>query len=117
MDEKDEIVATKEKLLLSALPYDFLTCCRMAEDYGGVVVPAHVNKDANSVLGNLGFFPPDCAFRTVEVRPECPDDLVPEHFFQVHSSDAHYLEHMAEPEHALETQGRDCLSILKVLAG
>lgn len=116
MNEKDEIIGTKEKLLLSALPYDFMECCRLAGEYGGVVVPAHVNKEANSVLGNLGFFPDACSFGTIEVRPELAQDFVPDTFRQVHSSDAHDLEFISEPEWTLEVESRNSLSVLKVLA-
>lgn len=116
MNEKDEIIGSKEKLLLSALPFDFTRCCELAGEYGGIAVPAHVNKEANSVLGNLGFFPESCSFGTIEVRPELSQASVPDTFRQVHSSDAHDLEFIAEPEWTLNVAGRNSLSILRALA-
>lgn len=117
LNELDQEIASREKLLLSALPYDFATCCALARGHGGVVVPAHVNKQVNSVLANLGFFPEDCPFGTIEVRPECPQESIPAHFRWIFSSDAHDLAWISEPDWKLEISGRDVCSVLRVLAG
>lgn len=115
MNEKDEVVGCREKLLVSALPYDFRTCCCLARDHGGVVVPAHVNKGANSVLSNLGFFPDECLFDTIEVCPGLPLDLAPARFRQIFSSDAHDLACISEPERRLELEVYSSLSVLRAL--
>lgn len=117
MNERDEITGKLDKLLLTALPYSFSECCELAERAGGVVVPAHVNKGANSLLSNLGFFPPDCEFATIEVREECPMDGVLPGYRQVHSSDAHFLETMSEPVHELEVAQATIAAVLDALRG
>lgn len=116
MNEYDERVGLREKLLIGALPYDFSACCSLAREHGGVVVPAHVNKKTNSVLGNLGFFPDDCQFGTIEVRPELATDRVPPHFRRISSSDAHYLEFISEPDWKLEVSSCSARGVLEALS-
>ncbi len=107
MDENDEIVGEKEKLLISATSYSFDECCALIKEHGGVYVPAHVNKDANALLANLGFFPPHIVFPAIEVwrggaPVDKPDSLI------IHDSDAHMLDQISERENflELETGGR-----------
>ena len=50
---RDRVKGTLEKLLISALPYDIDESCALAREHGGYVVPAHINKGANSMLANL----------------------------------------------------------------
>ena len=91
LNEKDEVVGTLDKLLISALPYDIDESCALVREYGGYAVPAHINKGANSVLANLGFFPPQLFFKTVETVPGLAIESDISRFEQIHSSDAHNL--------------------------
>ena len=70
--------------------------------FGGVPVPAHINRGANGLLINLGLMPPEPFYSTVEVWRLLPCDegaLRGRHV--LHSSDAHYLGDIQEREHAL----------------
>ena len=70
--------------------------------FGGVPVPAHINREANGLLINLGLMPPEPFYSTVEVWRLLPCDegaLRGRHV--LHSSDAHYLGDIQEREHAL----------------
>ena len=69
--------------------------------------PAHVEKSANSLIANLGFVPPDSRFKTAELK-----DLKQLHRVRrdnpylegcriISNSDAHYLEHIQEPERTI----------------
>ena len=40
----------------------------LAEKYGGVCYPAHVDRQANGIISTLGFLPPDMHFPTVELH-------------------------------------------------
>lgn len=91
MDEDDQIVMEEPRLLLqsSDLPLEGISA--LARRYGGIAIPAHVNKKANSLLYNLGFVP-DGAYSTLEIstRAAAPKvDLSRYHL--LFSSDAHYL--------------------------
>lgn len=115
LNEKDEVVGTLDKLLISALPYDIDESCALVREYGGYAVPAHINKGANSVLANLGFFPPQLFFKTVETVPGLAIESDISRFEQIHSSDAHNLWQIAERERALEVEIANVRTILQKL--
>ena len=64
--------------------------------------PAHIDKNSNSLIANLGFIPPDSSFQTVELKDmKKLHSLKREHPYLEHcriisNSDAHYLEHINE---------------------
>lgn len=115
MDENDEVVGSLEKLLISALPFDMGECFALAGQYGGRVVPAHVNKGANSVFANLGFMPADLPISTVEVVTGLPTMGDVSKYFQLCNSDAHTLGAIAERENFLELDGGGRKNVLKLL--
>ena len=71
--------------------------------FGGVPVPAHINRGSNGILNALGFLPPFLPFSALEVARDMPlpEKGIPP-LFQLHSSDAHYLENILEREVFLE---------------
>ncbi len=115
MDENDEVTGQLDKLLISALPFDMNECCARIKEYGGYSVPAHINKGANSVLANLGFFPPQLYFKTIEVVPGLAITNDISGFQKIHSSDAHNLWQIAEAEHVIEAEENTVFAILKKL--
>lgn len=115
MDENDEVVGTLDKLLISALPYDIDESCALVREYGGYPIPAHINKGANSVLANLGFFPPQLSFKTIETVPGLAIENDVSRFEQIYSSDAHNLWQIAERERHLEVKDANVRTILQKL--
>ena len=66
---------------------------------GGVPVPAHINRGSNGLLINLGFMPEELKFTAVEVSRSLPCPHTPQVGKVIlHSSDAHYLGDILEPE-------------------
>ncbi len=115
LDNEDNIVGKKDKLLISATPFSIDEVFSMGRQAGGVVVPAHVNKDANSIFANLGFFPPQIEFDTIEVTKglHIPDEC--EKYRQLHSSDAHNLWQIAEKEEYLKLETATLENLFKKL--
>lgn len=112
MNDDDEIVLEEPRLLLqsSDLPLDSITS--LAQRYGGIAVPAHVNKKANSLLYNLGFVP-EGAYNTLEIytKAAAPKvDLTRYHL--LFSSDAHYLDDIAERTFLIEVTERSVQGLL-----
>lgn len=66
--EDDQIAGTEEKLLISATSISFDQVFDLTASYNGIMVPAHINKPSTSLLGNLGFIPPDSRFTCAEVK-------------------------------------------------
>lgn len=104
MDDQDEETGVEDKLLIQALDLPLEELVALCQGMGGVVVPAHVNKMANSLLGNLGFVPPGIPFAAMEVvpppMPEPQADL--SSWRHLRSSDAHYLGQILEREFFIE---------------
>ena len=82
---------------------------------------AHVEKDANSLIANLGFVPPDSKFKTAELK-----DLKKLHGLKkdnpyleqcriISNSDAHYLEHIHEPGLTLPVEEKSAEGIVRAL--
>lgn len=102
MDENDEITGNLEKLLLSALPYSLEECVQMVRRHGGAAVPAHINRESNSILANLGFMPQTVQFNTIETIKNIDAPGVDLTAYQLlHSSDAHMLCDISEQENFL----------------
>ena len=102
LDDQDEVTGSVEKLLLSACSLSLDRAADLARAYGGVPVPAHINREANSLLANLGFIPPDAGFQTVEVYRHMPcEETLTRGYLVLHSSDAHYYTDISERENSL----------------
>lgn len=121
MNEEDNIIGTKKKLLINATSISFDEAFPLVESYGGIAYPAHVDKSSTSLISNLGFVPPQSTFTCAEFHD----------FKNLHSlrkahpyfgkcnviccSDAHYLRDIHEPEHQLFTESRSMEHIFKAL--
>lgn len=120
-NDQDEIIGEEPNLLIGSSSISFDEVFSLMKDYHGVMIPAHIDKDSNSLLANLGFVPPDSQFRCIEMK-----DVT--HFSQIAktnpylyqcqmliNSDAHYLEHISEPEHILSVDQCTTKDILQHL--
>lgn len=118
MDADDHIIGYEDNLLATAAQLSVSDVVRAVRDLGGAVYPAHVDKDAYSMLSNLGAIPPELGFRSVEVHNLQKLDVLAAHIapYQVlHSSDAHYLWDIAEPELTIDAAEKNISTILSVL--
>lgn len=104
MNEKDEEINKLDKLLLNATNYSVSDVYRMAGDFGGIMVPAHINKMSNSILANLGFMPFDLDIKTIEVynKASFPSGFDKNKYLCITNSDAHYLEDISEMKNIMD---------------
>lgn len=106
MNEDDEELYDVKKLLTGAVNMSIYECKAVCEVMGGVVIPAHAEKDSFSLLSVLGFCPDDLDFEAFELKdPSRYDELVSRRLLPpgrriYSSSDAHCIEKIAE--HPLE---------------
>ena len=121
--EEDEVVGTEPNLLINSVDISFDQLWDLVRSYDGVMFPAHIEKSANSLIANLGFVPPDSQFRTAELR-----DLKKLHKVKkmnpylegcriISNSDAHYLEHIHEPDLTILVKERSIRGVLEALMG
>ncbi len=121
-DTSDQICGTVPNLLINAANISFDELWPLVRGYGGVMFPAHIDKTANSLIANLGFVPPDSQFTTAEVK-----DLKKLHQLRkenpylencriISNSDAHYLEHIHEPQLTLRVAQKSAKGVIDALS-
>ena len=106
MDEEDNIIGRVENLLTNATTLVVDDAYRLAEQYGGVCYPAHIDRQANGIVSVLGTFPESPDFSSAEYHQKEFRSEYEEKFpwlkgkSVVVSSDAHYLWDMNEAENS-----------------
>ena len=116
MNEDGEVLREEETLLIGASDLPLKAAAQEVRSRGGVPVPAHINRGSNGLLINLGFFPPDIEFSAVEVWRALPcDPAVQAGRIVLHSSDAHYLGDILEPEITIHLPERSVAAFLDYL--
>ena len=117
----DKIIGTIPNLLINATDISFDDVFDLTKDYNGIMIPAHIDKTANSLLANLGFIPPDSQFTCAEIKDMSKyHELKKQHPYLerchiISDSDAHYLEHINEPHYTLSVKSRNPKDILSAL--
>ncbi len=88
----DEPLCEEENLLIYAAQLSLAEAARAVRGLGGAFYPAHIDREANGILGVLGVLPVEPDFPTVELHDggPCAGKRV------VVSSDAHRLWEIAE---------------------
>ncbi|MBR5288916.1 MAG: hypothetical protein IKU34_10080 [Clostridia bacterium] len=118
MNAQDEVIGTQERLLISALDLSFEACAALIGEYGGLCVPAHINRGSNGCLNALGFLPSGIAYDALEVSKTVPQPQMDLSGYRIlHSSDAHYLEHILEPEFTIEAGEKSVEALFSAIAG
>ncbi len=117
MDENDEILGEEENLLVTATNLSFNEAFELVRKYGGVPVPAHIDRSSYSVLSNIGFIPDDLSIKTLEITPPRRNFLQKdyENYNILSSSDAHYLENISEREFSIDINAKNVKAFLDFL--
>ena len=116
MNEDDEVIREEDELLIGASDLPLGKLAELVRSYGGVPVPAHINRGSNGLLVNLGFVPEDAGFTAVEVSKKLPCPHTPQQGRVVlHSSDAHYLGDILEAEEKITLADRSPAAFLSYL--
>lgn len=105
---RDEITGTLDKLLINASSYSIEDIYSIAKKYNGVMIPAHINKVSNSILGVLGFIPFNLKIDFVEVYSKMPiSNKITEKYKVLNNSDAHQLIDISEAVNYFELSNID----------
>jgi len=114
--DEDEVVGTLEKLLINATDLSVDEVSALIEKHGGIVVPAHINRGSNGMIGALGLMPFLPQFPMIEVYPgvDCPA-YATKGRFQLHSSDAHRLDALHGPEFFLDVKENSLSGVFESL--
>ncbi|MDR0475180.1 MAG: PHP domain-containing protein [Treponema sp.] len=106
VDEEDNIEGEVEYYLVNPLELSLDDIGPKAAEYGGIVIPAHIDRPAFSMTSQLGVVVkgPWAALECVRIPPA--QNRVPFDTFDyplTTSSDAHYIEHVARRPFELDT--------------
>lgn len=122
-NNKDEIIDYEPYLLINASNISFNQVDSLVKEYGGIMIPAHIDKNSNSVFSNLGFIPPESKFNTIEFASK--ENI--EKFYKQHqgldnynviiNSDAHYLGNINQRSNYIECTSKDIGDILQMIEG
>jgi len=118
MDENDEIIGEREDLLLASVDLSIDEVVLEVRSRGGVAVPAHIDRPSFSIISQLGFVPPELAFKTFELSSRGLATFPREKdVAYITSSDAHYLENILERENYLSVSDCSASAIIQHLLG
>ncbi len=117
VNEGDAVVDEEDALLIGATDLPLHQAAAAVRSFGGVPVPAHINRGANGLLVNLGFMPEDIEFSAVEVWRALPCAHTPQAGRRVlHSSDAHRLGDILEAEVSVSLPEKSIGGFLRYLS-
>ncbi|MDD2513214.1 MAG: PHP domain-containing protein [Proteiniphilum sp.] len=98
VDENEQIVYEEKRSLFMGIADGIEALERQVHSLGGLFVPAHIDRQTNGILSQLGFIPPELDYDALEVSKRTTPaaftksypELAGKRFLQ--SSDAHYPE-------------------------
>jgi PHP family Zn ribbon phosphoesterase len=120
-NEEDEVIGREPYLLINATEISFDDLGGLMREYHGVYLPAHIDKNSNSLLSNLGFISPEADFVIAEfaniTKYEKISDQNPylKECNIITNSDAHELGRMNEAVNFLNCDSMDKDDILRAL--
>lgn len=109
LDGDDNEISCVGTFLGIASEIDLYSLQEVVESFGGVTVPAHVDKETNSMLATLGCVPDDIDYKVVEVSKNCPPEIKSEmqkRFKVISNSDAHTLESIVLNENYIDLKDK-----------
>jgi PHP family Zn ribbon phosphoesterase len=97
VNEKDEVMDFNKRLLIGATSLSAQKIVNTIHSLGGLAIASHIDRDAFSIVSQLGFIPADLEFDALEMSPNTERgkaDLLfsgYKSFPWITSSDAHWL--------------------------
>ncbi|MBQ9511756.1 MAG: PHP domain-containing protein [Lachnospiraceae bacterium] len=107
MNEEDEVLGEEPYLLINATTISFDDVFEILKPYDGLMIPAHLDKETDSIISQLGAIPPTALFTVAEIKnPARTEEMINAHSYLkrcriITDSDAHYLGDIAEPVRTL----------------
>lgn len=97
IDEQENITSFVSRALINSSSWSLETVWQKIQQKGGFWFPAHVDVESYSILGQLGFIPPNSGVEVLEITANCDkENLLRKHpdlssYTYIRNSDAHYL--------------------------
>jgi len=100
LDQNENIIDEIDYMLGSSIQASIDEVFSLVKSLGGIFIPAHIDRPRNSILSQLGFFPPDLECNAIEISFAAnQSDFLKAHpelnpFSVIRNSDAHYIENI-----------------------
>lgn len=120
-NEEDEVVGKEPYLLINATEISFDDLGGLMKDYHGVYIPAHIDKNSNSLLSNLGFIAPEADFMAAEFADPSKYEVISNQnpYLKecniISDSDAHELGRIKEAVNFLECESTARADIIRAI--
>jgi predicted metal-dependent phosphoesterase TrpH len=101
-DEQDMVVGQEPRLLIQACQLTVKEAVDLIHQEQGLAIAAHIDRPSYSILGQLGFIPPDLGLDGVEITPRTISHRQEQYFLDktilpcIVSSDAHRLDEIGQ---------------------
>lgn len=121
--ESNEVLGENNRLLIGATTLDLYAIVSHVHELDGLCIASHVDRPAYSLIGNLGFIPPDLALDAVEVSWRVPLAEAGERVYGIGgypcitASDAHFIEDIGRVWTGFELAGPTLAEIRQALQG
>ncbi len=123
VDAEDGVTGFNPRCLIGATRFTVYEAVRLIHRHGGLAIASHVDREAFSIISQLGFIPPDLDLDAVEVSPLIAYDQARTAFGPlsthplVRFSDAHRPEEIGRATMEFLLAGPTLGEIRKALAG
>jgi hypothetical protein len=126
MDSEDRIIGEDSRYLINATSISLDDLPTVISQYGGVAVPAHIDKATKSLVGNFGMVGDYMGFKAFELSRRLPEGFIEatpglgvRPYRYIHNSDAHYLEDIGEHsgENFLDLPNNTAAALIDYLNG
>lgn len=108
LDENDELIEEEPQLLAFGSSIGIYEVKELLEGFGGIAIPAHIDRASYSLLGVMGLVDKEMGFSVYELTRDCdPEALMQQYRFSggfLKASDAHDLTAIRDAEFTLEVE-------------
>lgn len=119
MDDMDGVLGEETALLAGAADIGLYEVPALVRSFGGIAYPAHIDRQANSLLSQLGVWDPELDFPLAEVSLHCPETLFQrrdlKNIRHISACDAHYLHQIPDEYQYMDISEKSTVSVLNWL--
>lgn len=121
VNKEEQILQVEPYLMINATRISFLGVYELMKQFHGIMIPAHIDKNSNSLISNLGFVPEGSQFTCIELKElenlsnlQIVNPYLNE-CIAISNSDAHNLWGINEAYHSIQVKEITRENILHVL--
>lgn len=121
VNDKEEVEGFSNKLLIGATTIPLEEVVRLIHSRGGLAIASHIDREAFSIIGQLGFIPEKLALDALEISPRIPvEEAIKTYAYGYPitcSSDAHYPDDIGKGQTTFLLEEPSLVEIKKALKG